>query len=219
MGPVQDPSPSRVATRSQEFQLSYLFGFKLVANGFSFSRVSHDAFDYKEILPFHQGEADCFKSCDKAREKCLAYTSELSKANILDYCGGHNKGLKGGSSLDNIKFRRDEGLHGTFIMSASGVGPDIMTNLTGHDLGLISHRRDAKKLLWHQVDGLLPSSRGPEPVEQHKMVLGDSREEVADKPAAAEKPGFDPSCRLDLSVESVNRVQESPPEPDPIFPP
>lgn len=40
---------------------------------------------------------------------------------------------------------------------------------------------------------------------------------VADKPAATEKPGFDPSCCLDLCVELVNRVQESPPEPGPYF--
>lgn len=40
---------------------------------------------------------------------------------------------------------------------------------------------------------------------------------VTDKPAAAEKHGFDSSCRLDLHVELVNHVQESFPEPDPYF--
>lgn len=40
---------------------------------------------------------------------------------------------------------------------------------------------------------------------------------VADKPAATEKPGFDPSCCLDLCVELVKPVQESPPEPGPYF--
>lgn len=40
---------------------------------------------------------------------------------------------------------------------------------------------------------------------------------VTDKPAAAEKHGFDSSCRLDLRAEWVIRVQESFPEPDPYF--
>ncbi|RLW11484.1 hypothetical protein DV515_00001290 [Chloebia gouldiae] len=32
-----------------------------VASGFSFNRVSHDAFNYNEIALLHQGESDCSK--------------------------------------------------------------------------------------------------------------------------------------------------------------
>lgn len=39
----------------------------------------------------------------------------------------------------------------------------------------------------------------------------------ADKPADAEKHGFDSSCRLDLHVESLNHVQERFPELDLYF--
>lgn len=38
------------------------------------------------------------------------------------------------------------------------------------------------RLPWHQLEGLLPSSGGTEPAEQHKMVTSDDREKGEQSP-------------------------------------
>ncbi|KAJ7405794.1 hypothetical protein WISP_137693 [Willisornis vidua] len=121
------------------------------------------------------------RSCDKAWEKCLAYTNELSKANILDdrMCSsipdfGAGQGILSVSLFETAHWLR------------TGSGKENVDAIPDHRIIIESLRLektskiitgDVNKLSWHQMDGLLPSSSGTEPVEQHKVILSDDWEE------------------------------------------